>query len=53
MMDGRAEGGAVVSKPTGANKRKGANPVRQIISEGAGEAAPRPRVGARDLWTSA
>ena len=36
MMDGRAEGGAVVSKPTGANKRKGANPVRQIISEGGG-----------------
>ena len=36
MMDGRAEGGAVASKPTGANKRKGANPVRQIISEGAG-----------------
>ena len=35
-MDGRAEGGAVVSKPTGANKRKGANPVRQIISEGGG-----------------
>ena len=36
MMDGRAEGGVVASKPTGANKRKGANPVRQIISEGGG-----------------
>lgn len=32
-MDGRPEGGVVASKPTGANKRKGANPVRQIISE--------------------
>jgi len=28
MMDGRAEGGVVASKPTGANKRKGANPVK-------------------------
>ena len=30
------EGAGVVSKPTGANKRKGANPVRQIISDGGG-----------------
>ena len=36
MMDGRPEGGVVASKPTGANKRKGANPVRQIISEEGG-----------------
>ena len=32
-MEGRGEGVAV-SKPTGANKRKGANPVRQIINDG-------------------
>ena len=36
MMDGRAEGGVMASKPTGANKRKGANPVRQIIGGGGG-----------------
>ena len=36
MMDGRPEGGVAASKPTGANKRKGANPVRQIISEEGG-----------------
>lgn len=31
-MEGREGGAVVVSKPIGANKRKGANPVRQIIS---------------------
>ena len=33
IMEGRGEGVAA-SKPTGANKRKGANPVRQIINDG-------------------
>lgn len=37
-MEGRGEG--AVSKPTGANKRKGANPVRQIIGESTGGGGP-------------
>jgi len=40
-MEGRSEGGGTV-KPTGANKRKGANPVRQIVNEGGGGSSGVP-----------
>ena len=41
IMEGRSEGGGTV-KPTGANKRKGANPVRQIVNEGGGGSSGVP-----------